>query len=90
MARRKDALWPKKRAVIEDLAEVFRDATAPIALALPAYALPRKRAVLLDGCHRLSGVALADVPFDLTLFRVRGPVDPDCLPDLKHHAVVDP
>lgn len=84
-----DALGAKRRAVIEDLADVFRDSAAPPTLTLPAYALRRHRAVLLDARHRLASVALADVPIDLTLFRVHGPLDADCMPDLRCHAVAE-
>ena len=78
-----DALGAKKRAVIEDLADALLETKDTARLTLPAYALPRQRAVLLDGCPRPAGVALANVPFDLTPFRVRGPLDADCLPDLR-------
>lgn len=50
---------------------------------MPAYSLGDSRALLLDGTHRGVGALLAGVPIEIDLYVVRGPLDPDCLADLR-------
>lgn len=54
-------------------------------LTLPCYKLG-KALILLDGCHRASALWLADVPFTLILFIVKGPKDERGLWDLAHES----
>lgn len=49
---------------------------------LPGYSL-RAGAILMDGVHRSTAALMADVPIELDLYVVRGPLDPDCLADLR-------
>jgi hypothetical protein len=49
---------------------------------LPAYGL-RCGAILLDGVHRSTAALMANVPIELDLYVVVGPLDPDCLADLR-------
>ncbi len=84
-----DALGAKTRGTVEALAEVLRDAATRERLTLPDYALPCNRALLLAGYPRPAAVALAAVPFALTLFRVRGPPDAERVADLRRYAVAE-
>lgn len=49
---------------------------------LPGYSL-RAGVILMDGVHRSTAALMAEVPIELDLYIVRGPLDPDCLADLR-------
>jgi hypothetical protein len=49
---------------------------------LPGYGLERG-AILMDGVHRSAGALLAEVPIEIDLYIVGGPLDSDCLADLQ-------
>lgn len=49
---------------------------------LPGYGI-RGGAILMDGVHRSTAALIAEVPIELDLYVVRGPLDPDCLADLR-------
>jgi len=49
---------------------------------LPGYSLG-VGAILMDGVHRSTAALMAEVPIELDLYVVRGPLDPDCLADLR-------
>ena len=49
---------------------------------LPGYGLV-DGAILMDGVHRSTAALLAEVPIEVDLCVVRGPLNPDCLADLQ-------
>lgn len=49
---------------------------------LPGYGLAGG-AILMDGVHRSTAALLAEVPIEVDLCVVRGPLHPDCLADLQ-------
>jgi len=63
----------------------------PSRLHLPAYTLPNNRFLLLDGNHRAIAAYMnimdlkSDVKLEATIWAIRGPMDEDVLPDLKHY-----
>jgi hypothetical protein len=56
---------------------------------LPAYGIP-SGAILLDGVHRSIAALMAEVPIEVDLYVVKGPLDPDCLADLRIGALRKP
>jgi hypothetical protein len=64
---------PRRRRLIRQLADQFRESQSPIELVVPALATAKNRYVLLDGNHRVGALMLSDVPFRLLAFIVHGP-----------------
>ena len=69
---------------IRQYVETFRNQGGVIEFATPTYGLPDNGHFVLDGNHRLSALTLNSVRFRVTLWNVRGPLDPKCLLDLIH------
>jgi len=79
-----ELLNEERRADIQQYVESFRSEQGVIKFAAPTYALPDDQYFILDRNHRLSALALNAVPFEVTLWNVRGPLDPSGLLDLIH------
>jgi len=74
----------ERRADIQQFVDSLRSHNDVIKFAAPTYALPDNHYFILDRNHRLSALTLNSVPFEVTLWNVRGPLDPSCLLDLIH------
>lgn len=74
----------ERRVDIQQYSDSFRHQTGLIKFEAPTYALPDNRYFILDRNHRLAALTLNSVPFEVTLWNVRGPLDPICLLDLIH------
>lgn len=74
----------ERRADVQEYIDQFQHCENVIQFTAPAYSLPDESVFILDRNHRLSALAMTNVPFDVTLWKVRGPLDPDCLLDLIH------
>lgn len=69
---------------IHDYARQFKNTGALVEFSAPTYALPENGHFVLDRNHRLSALTLVNVPYRVTLWNVRGPLEPECLLDLEH------
>jgi hypothetical protein len=74
----------ERRADIQQYVDSFGRQDGVVEFAAPAYALPDDHYFVLDRNHRLSALTLVSVPFAVTLWNVRGPLDRQCLLDLIH------
>jgi hypothetical protein len=74
----------ERRADVQEFVDQFQHRSDVIQFNAPAYSLPDENFFILDRNHRLSALAMTTVAFDVTLWTVRGPLDPDCLLDLIH------
>lgn len=84
VARQLSSLNGGRRRLIETIADDLKRHSDPLHLDLPVYSLGEAGLLVLDRNHRLSALLLADRPFRLITFRIRGPIDPRVLPDLIH------
>ena len=69
---------------IHRYANVFQEQKHAADFCVPSYALPKGQHFILDRNHRLAALTLATVPFSVTLWNVRGPLEPNGLLDLIH------
>ena len=60
------------------------EAVPEVQLVIPAYSLKGSGHLILDGCHRLAALAGTDTSLRMLLLTLRGPIDPEVLPDLRH------
>ena len=74
----------ERKADIQNYVDLFRKEKGVIEFTAPTYALPDGQYFILDRNHRLSALALNAVPFRVTLWNVRGPLESDGLLDLIH------
>jgi hypothetical protein len=74
----------ERQADIKEYVDSIRSQKGVIKFAAPTYALPDNQYFILDKNHRLSALMLNSVPFEVTLWNVRGPLDPSGLLDLIH------
>jgi hypothetical protein len=74
----------ERKSDLQEYADSFRNQKKSVEFTVPTYSLPDNQYFILDRNHRLSALTLAPVPFSVTLWNVRGPLDPDCLLDLIH------
>ncbi len=74
----------ERRGDLQEYVDAFRNQKDVIKFDVPTYALPDNQYFILDRNHRLSALTLNPVPFDVTLWNVCGPLDPDSLLDLIH------
>ena len=74
----------ERKADIQNYVDLFRKEKGVIEFTAPTYALPDDQYFILDRNHRLSALALNAVPFRVTLWNVRGPLESDGLLDLIH------
>ena len=74
----------ERQADIHEYVESVRDQEGVVRFVAPTYALPDNQYFILDKNHRLAALTLNSGPFEVTLWNVRGPLDPDCLLDLIH------
>lgn len=75
-----------RRDSIERLTSNYREHIYPQTLIVPAAKAPDGRRIVLDGCHRLSAIWLADVPFTVALLTITGDPDELHLVDLQRLA----
>jgi hypothetical protein len=80
----KGILNDERQEDIHDKVTRFRDGHGIIEFSAPTYSLPDSQYFVLDRNHRLSALTMVSVPFEVTLWNVRGPLDSDCLLDLIH------
>jgi hypothetical protein len=80
----KGILNDERLADIREYVNSFKNYPGVIEFAVPTYALPDNQYFVLDRNHRLSALTLVSVPFEVTVWNVCGPLDPDCLLDLIH------
>jgi hypothetical protein len=52
--------------------------------AVPAYLLPDRKFLLLDGNHRAVSAVLARIEAEVKIHALTGPIAPEMLPDLQH------
>lgn len=57
----------------------FRNQPGINKVTAPTYVLPNDQYFALNGNHRLSALALNSVPFEITLWKTRGPIAADAL-----------
>jgi hypothetical protein len=77
---------PKERAdAILGMSQQFRTDGKPVLFAVTGYALADGRLIVMDGNHRLAAATLAACDVTVLFFVVRGPRDPDALPDVELH-----
>jgi hypothetical protein len=69
---------------IHEYVKSFKRDAVPIEFSAPTYSLPDDKYFVLDRNHRLSALTLSSVPFNVTLWNVRGPQEPDGLLDFRH------
>lgn len=74
----------ERRADVYDYVDQFKSEAATVRFAVPTYSLPDDHHFVLDRNHRLSALTLESVPFEVTLWNVRGPLESDGLLDLIH------
>lgn len=74
----------RDRASISHFAQVYAKSAAPIALAIPTFALPQGGQYIMDFNHRLCGLALSGAQFQLDLHSIQGPLSADVLKDAIH------
>jgi hypothetical protein len=77
------SLNEQRQAGIQKYVYQFRSQPS-VKFSVPSYDLGNSRQLALDGNHRLSALLLTDVPFTVTFWSVRGPMEADCLLDLIH------
>jgi hypothetical protein len=81
------ATWPvARRQRITAFRDEFQRRRGPVQLVLPAYGPNAQEVILLDGTHRAAAAWIAKVDVRLIVFAVRGPCDPQILPDLMHYS----
>lgn len=78
------AFHPERQHHVAKLVRDFRQSRQPVQTVVPTYRIPGGGHLLLDGSHRAVGLVLSRVPFRLLACAVRGPVDADIIPELKH------
>lgn len=74
----------ERQSDIHTYARTFREKQGLVEFAAPTYSLPGSKHFILDRNHRLAALTLGAVPFNVTLWNVRGPLESDCLLDLIH------
>ena len=79
-----EILGVEHKAAIQEKVAKLRDSTGLIRFSVPSYSLPDGDYFILDRNHRLSALAVSEMPFEVELWNVRGPLDKDCLLDLHH------
>jgi hypothetical protein len=79
-----NSLNQKRQAGIQNYVAKFKEMATTVEFPVPAYTLSDNRHLVLDGNHRLSALMLCSVPFIVTLWSIRGPLEANCLPDLVH------
>ena len=62
----------------------FQQTLHPVVFRIPAYSLPQDRFLLLDGNHRFLALTLLGRPFSVTVCSIDGPIDGNCLMDLRY------
>ena len=77
-------LHEERQADIQQFVKKFHGKKGVVKFRAPTYALPGEQYFILDRNHRLSALTLNSVRFEVTLWNVRGPLDPSCLLDLIH------
>lgn len=80
----KKILNDERQHDIHEYVAAFRQQGGVVEFMTPTYSLPDNQYFILDGNHRMSALALSSVPFDVTLWNVRGPLESDALLDLIH------
>lgn len=66
---------------IQYFAKTYAASAHPIALSVPAYALPGGGQYIMDLNHRLCGLALSGAPFELEIYSIQGPVTREVIND---------
>jgi hypothetical protein len=79
-----ELLSDERKADIFGYVDALKAEPPPVRFVAPTYALPDGQHFILDRNHRLSALAVHPVPFEVTLWNVRGPLEPDGLLDLIH------
>lgn len=79
-----DSLGMQRQEKIKAWAQVFAGYSEPIQLTVPMYSVSSSDHIVLDGCHRISALAMSKVAFRILALAVNGPKDAEVLPDLKH------
>lgn len=74
----------ERRQDIFDYVDRVKKEQSVVRFAVPTYALPDDQHFVLDRNHRLSALTLEPVPFEVSLWNVRGPLESDGLLDLIH------
>lgn len=72
------------RETIQQFVGEFRSGARPTELEIPSYAIPTNRYLVLGGNHSRSALTLCGLPFVAHMYIVKGPIDPNVLPDIVH------
>lgn len=64
--------------------EAYRRETGVVHLQVPVYSLGKKGYFILDGNHRVCGLAAAMVPFEVEMYVVEGPISKSALRDVAY------
>ncbi len=92
-----DGLPEHSRATIDSMADALQlrpHATLP-QVEIVTLQLSRKQLLVIDGNHRMSAIRRnrphrsGPVPATIVEYRIDAPLDPDLLPDLRHHQQVE-
>ncbi len=81
-----DYLPNDRRETIKRFEGEIRSGVRNTEFEFPLYALPENQYLVLDGNHNLSALTFSEQPFSVRMYVVRGPIDPNVLPDLVHFA----
>lgn len=74
----------ERKRDLQEYVDKFSREGGVVRFTAPTYALPDDQYFLLDKNHRLAALAVLEVPFEVTLWNVRGPFDADALLDLTY------
>lgn len=69
---------------IRYFASLYGAASEPVELSIPTFALPHGGQYLMDFNHRVCGLALSGVDFQLDVHSINGPLSADVLKDATH------
>jgi hypothetical protein len=84
------SLEPPRRAKIIEWMHRFRESKRPETVIVPMYDFGGDGCVLLDANHRAAGLTMSGIPCSVVAVTVRGPLDPNVLPDLGPHMQASP
>lgn len=74
----------ERKGDIQAYVDEFRRNKGIVRFMAPTYALPDNQYFILDRNHRLSALTLNEVPFEVTLWNVCGPLEQDGLLDVLY------
>ena len=83
-AQARDSWQPERQIRIAEFEKTFAAHREYVQLILPGYEIVSKT-LILDGTHRSVAAYRLRMPVRLFVFSLRGPVNEELLPDLRHY-----